>query len=169
MNAAAIYRSGSVRRWHANPDLAHTGQTLADHHGRCVQLLLALCPEEELSLDLIVAVAHHDVAERWVGDLPWPFKAAFPEVAEAHAAAEAAILVIEAGVDFSIDPREVRWLKLVDRLDAYLYAATHAPHVVAGADWAEAREEIVRAAWGLGPNVAPVVAKLIEDVEARRG
>ncbi len=32
-----IYTSGSVTRWHANPDVP--AQTLADHHGRVAQII----------------------------------------------------------------------------------------------------------------------------------
>ena len=85
-NLVHLYLSGSVARWHQNPAMARSGQTDADHQGRCVQLLFALhpCP----SVALVRAVATHDVGELRAGDLSYDFKRSNPEIAEAHAAYE---------------------------------------------------------------------------------
>ena len=66
-----IYRSGSVRRWHANPDVP--AQTLADHQGRVAQIILFFWPDA--SAELIYAALHHDCGELYVGDVPGPIKA----------------------------------------------------------------------------------------------
>ena len=66
MSLAQLYLSGSVQRWHMNPIMARTGQTLADHQGRCVLLLLAL--HGAPSFALIRAMATHDVGEVGAGE-----------------------------------------------------------------------------------------------------
>ena len=50
MTVAAVYASGQVIRYHANPAMAHLGQTNADHQGRCVQLLFAFHPGASCAL-----------------------------------------------------------------------------------------------------------------------
>jgi hypothetical protein len=70
---APLWHAASVRRWHQNPALAHTHQTIADHQGRCVLLLLALHPAP--SLALLRAVATHDIGERVAGDSVVGFQA----------------------------------------------------------------------------------------------
>lgn len=112
---APLYMAGEVRRWHANPALAREGQTNADHQGRCVQLLLMLCPGA--SPALIRATAFHDVGEV-VGDLPGPVKRAHPGLASAHGVIEAAARDRLCGALPWLTPQEGRWLDLVDRLEA---------------------------------------------------
>ena len=123
---SVLYLANQVRRWHANPVMAGTGQTIADHQCRATQLLLALHPLA--SPQLIWAVLHHDVGESVVGDLPQPFKVAFPDLAADHAAAETEALERVTGRDFPwLTETEWRWLKLVDRLEAAAFVAFHAP------------------------------------------
>lgn len=79
-----IYRSGSVRRWHANPDVP--GQTLADHQGRVAQIIFFFWPDA--SAELIYAALHHDCGELYVGDLPGPIKEMNPTLAAIASQAE---------------------------------------------------------------------------------
>ena len=53
----AILSGGYCTRWHANADLAHIRETLAEHHARVAQIILALHPAP--SLALIDAALHH--------------------------------------------------------------------------------------------------------------
>lgn len=167
MTLARIYKAGNVRRYHANPDMAHLGQTNADHQGRCVQILLWLNPVAPLHL--IHAVAHHDVAERWVGDLPGPFKKAQPMVADAHAAVEAEFRAGLFGDDplDDLDPRGHRWLRLVDMLEAYAFMSTHALRQRERDGWPEARKTIITLAWQLSDQgtVAASVEEFLHELE----
>jgi len=65
-----IYRSGSVTRWHANPDVP--AQTLADHQCRVAQIIFFFWPG--VGANLIYEALHHDCGELIVGDVPWPIK-----------------------------------------------------------------------------------------------
>lgn len=125
MSLVELYLSGEVRRYHHNPVMARIGQTDADHHGRCVQLLLALHPAA--SVALVRAVAFHDVGELVAGDLSADFKRANPALAEAHAAFEAGERARITGCRQNLTALERRWMKLIDRLEAASFALTHAP------------------------------------------
>lgn len=169
MTAARIYAAGKVRRWHANPALAHIAQTNADHVGGCIRLLLMLY--QSAPYRLILAVAHHDDGERWVGDMPYDFKQAAPELAEQHARAEARALHGVLGFDVfeTLTPNDHKWLKLVDRLEAYAHVAMYRPEELARNGWPQARVRLLEMADDIGggfPYLRERVARFIADMEA---
>lgn len=139
-NLYEILRGGYCTRWHANPDLADIRETLAEHHARIAQILLALHPAP--SAALIDAAVHHDAGEPGCGDLPQPFKEANPYIAQAHADAERAELG-RLGISVMIDDDEARWLKLADRLAAYAHVAQVRPVVLSRSDWRRGRVQIM--------------------------
>ena len=138
-----IYRSGSVRRWHANPDVP--AQTLADHQGRVAQIIFFFWPDA--SVDLIYAALHHDCGELYVGDVPGPIKeqnsalAFTVSQAEKHARAKMEIR--------PIDGQDHR-LRFADHLEAYTYVALRNPLVLADAEWIRALHELGVIAGNLG-------------------
>lgn len=165
-SASRIYAAGKVRRWHANPALAHVEQTIADHVGGCIRLLLMLHPLPPFRL--IRAVAHHDDGERWVGDLPYDFKRAHPAEASAHATAESAALAGVLGYDpfDTLLPAEMLWLKLVDRLEAYAHVAMRHPAELQRNGWPSARADLLRMASVLHVDgLVEAVTRVIEDME----
>lgn len=112
----ATREAGTVRRCHVVP---HHGQyNVAQHSYGAVSLLLLLHPSP--SLDLVKAVQWHDVAERWLGDLPAPAKWAHPELRQSYEAAEEKILQ---ALGFSVELTEwdLRWLCAVDTLELWLW------------------------------------------------
>jgi 5'-deoxynucleotidase len=127
-----ILRSGYVTRWHSNPDLAHIRETLAEHHARVAQIILAYhpCP----SLALIDAALHHDAGEMIVGDLPGPFKHAHPAISTAHARAENEALR-RMGVVINLTPTEALWLKYADMHAAYEHVLHVAPRIAEQPEW----------------------------------
>jgi hypothetical protein len=165
MTLAQVYMAGNVRRYHANPAMAHLGQTNADHQGRCVQLLFWLHPAP--SVALVQAVAHHDVGERWAGDLPAPFKTAEPELAAAHADVEFSFLqkTLDCDILEALEDRDLRWLRLIDRLEAFAFMLSHAPGERHDHGWPEARHGLMAQAWGL--DCAAMIDRLLNDLEAR--
>lgn len=169
MTAAKIYGAANVRRWHANPHMAHLPQTNGDHQGRAVQLLFLFHPSP--SIALVRAVALHDVGERWAGDLSADFKRDNPEIAAAHAEIEARYRADALGVDIlaGLDPEDLRWLKLVDRLEAYAYMVTHAPQEALVHGWPEDRRRIMAQIWALdaaGP-LEQRVRQFLADLDRR--
>jgi 5'-deoxynucleotidase len=125
MNPVRAYLSGSVQRWHQNPALARAGQSLADHQGRCVHLLLVLHPNP--SAALIRAMATHDGGELDAGDLGLPFKRDNPELARAHAVFETGAREAIFGPDPELTRDEACWVGLVDKLEAACWVLLIAP------------------------------------------
>lgn len=149
-----LYRAGRVRRWHTNADLSHIDDYIDGHSGRVARLCAFLW--RDCSADLLRAALSHDDGEWAVGDMPATAKRQYPDIA-------GRILTRE------IEAREYIWgdypdltnteydrLHFADRLDAYMTAARHAPHVMSDGDWPEARR------WLIGTSHALGVAHLIE-------
>lgn len=134
-----IYRSGSVRRWHANPDVP--AQTLADHQGRVAQIIFFFWPDA--SAELIYAALHHDCGELYVGDLPGPIKEMNPTLAAIASQAET-----QSRAKMGISPIDARHphLCFADHLEAYTYVALRNPHVLTNPDWILALHELGLAA-----------------------
>lgn len=113
---AATREAGTVRRCHIVP---HHGQyNIAQHSYGAVSLLLLLHPHP--SLNLIKAVQWHDVAERWLGDVPAPAKWTHTELGEAYERAEEELLK-RLGLFGELTDLEVAWLKAVDTLELWLW------------------------------------------------
>lgn len=146
----AIFRAGLTRRWHTNPDLAHTCDRIDGHSARVARIILALHPFPPL--DLIRAALIHDDGESVVGDMSFPTKSKFKVLADALDEAE------EMAIDAmwgqypteGCGPVERAWLTFADRLDAYMWAAHHAPLVLGRDGWPEAREWLRAEAERLG-------------------
>jgi 5'-deoxynucleotidase YfbR-like HD superfamily hydrolase len=124
-----------TRRWHTNPDLCHTVDPIGWHSSRMAILALQLWPD--CSRDLLVACLCHDLGESVTGDVPWGIKQKAPDLAELLGIEERNALG-DMRLDFPINGQEYERLKYLDRLDAYLWAKHHAPHVLTHPDWREA-------------------------------
>lgn len=146
----AIFRAGFVRRWHTNPDLAHTCDRIDGHSARVARIILAMHPNP--SLALVRAALIHDDGESVVGDIPpSPYKrqlaaesGSFPDKME-----DCAIADLWGWTAYEVDAGHAEWLKFADRLDAYMWAAHHAPHVLGVDGWPEAREWLMNTAFDL--------------------
>ena len=149
----AIFRAGFVRRWHTNPDLAHTVDRIDGHSARVARILLAVHPSP--SLELIRTALIHDDGESATGDVSATFKRSMPGILRVELAAQESGHLIDLW-GYS-DPMpdcdtgcDAQWLKFADRLDAYMWAAHHAPHVLNGDGWPEALEWLFDMAETLG-------------------
>ena len=136
MSLTKAFRAGFVRRWHTNPDLAHTNDRIDGHAGRVARIILMLHPSP--SLALIRAALIHDDGESVVGDVKAPTKDAFPVIADALEEMEVQAVWDIWGSGPLLSSDDLAWLKFADRLDAYMWAAHHAPHVMGGDGWPEA-------------------------------
>ena len=138
-----IYRSGSVARWHTNPDVP--AQTLADHHGRVAQIILFFWPKAPSSL--LYAALHHDCGEMITGDVPSPAKDANPALKAALSQAEA-----DARKDMGIASfvADFPMLRFADRLEAYTYVALHCHHLLGQPEWVKALVELGEMADAIG-------------------
>lgn len=82
-----VLRSGHVRRWHQNPDMAACGENNAEHQWNVAAILLYI--EPNATREQLIAALFHDVGELKVGDKPWTMKHEFPHLAKHHAEVEA--------------------------------------------------------------------------------
>ena len=126
-----LWKSGNVKRWHCNLDraLRESGDTTASHQWRCAMLLMMLHPLP--SAHLLGCVLTHDVPEIITGDVPAPAKGGV--LGEVLAMAETEVAE-NFGLPIPTD-KDVRWLTLVDRLDAYMWTKEHAPYVLKTSEW----------------------------------
>lgn len=169
MDLLKIFRAGRVNRWHTNPDLAHTNDRIDGHGARVARIILALHPDP--SLDLIRAALIHDDGESVVGDVKAPFKDDRPDIADALADAEGEAVEAIWGRGYVVERIDgAAWLKFADRLDAYMWAAHHAPHVLSGDGWPEAKAALIRMAADLlseNPVGASIVCATIDRMGVR--
>lgn len=148
-NISEILRGGSCTRWHANPDMAHIRETLAEHHAKVAQILLALHPQP--TLELIDAALHHDCGEPYVGDVMGPAKREFPRLAEAVEAAER-IALTRLGLRFDLSQEDRAWLKLADRMAAIDHVRRTNPALLKRDGWPEMIWEVREDANKLGAD-----------------
>lgn len=139
-----------TRRWHANPDLCHTVDPVGAHSGRMGVLALDIWGGAA-SRDLLVACLCHDLGESVTGDLPAGAKRD-PRIAGPLGVVEDRALS-EMGMAFDVSASDARRLKFLDRLDAYLWAKHHAPHVLTRDGWPEALAWLQREADDLQAEV----------------
>lgn len=130
MKPHPIYRSGSVTRWHSNPDVPP--QTLADHHGRVAQIVAFFWPDKPY---MLYSALHHDCGELMVGDVSSPAKEANPKLKAVLEEAEA-----EARKEMGLKPFAASYpmLRFADRLEAYCYVTMTRPDILGQDEWVKA-------------------------------
>jgi hypothetical protein len=138
-----IYKSGSISRWHANPDVP--AQSLADHQCRVAQIILFFWPKA--TRDMLYAALHHDCGELITGDVPSPTKDANPALRAALSQAEADARLSMGITSFVAD---FPMLRFADRLEAYTYVALHCHHLLGQPEWVRAIAELGEMADALG-------------------
>jgi len=92
------------------------------------------------SRDLLVACLCHDLGESIAGDIPCGAKqgALKTEIDIAEGNALTAL-----GLNYSVDVGDALRLKYLDRLDAYLWAQHHAPHLMLTKEWICAKKWLI--------------------------
>lgn len=162
MTILQIWNS-NVNRWHASRchALRNSGDTTDAHAARCCRLLIALKPDA--SANLIAACLHHDVAERATGDTPWGAKINDATLRDVLVRLEIAE-IMRLGLTEPRTANDADWIKLVDRLDAYLWCAMVAPGQLRNADWNAAYADVIARAARLG--VADPVSEMMADAMA---
>lgn len=155
----AAYRSGFVQRYHANPDMARFGQTLAAHQWGVAMLIRLLHPNP--SAKLISAALTHDVGEMVAGDLALPFKQPHPALAEMHAAIEKDARDAITGFELALGADDKLWLKMCDALEAFLFTSFHAPALIAQPDWQDMGWDIRYCSISIGGDVEKLIDELV--------
>jgi len=139
MKPPAAWLASFVRRWHQNPALCHTIDPIGGHGARMA--ILALHKWKKPSRKLLIACIVHDLGEAGPGDVSSPAKKANPEFAGMLDVLEGRARKAM-GMDYKLGKRDLRRLKYLDRLDAYLWAMHHKPKLRKLAEWKAARKEL---------------------------
>ena len=153
MTEPTIHRSGYVRRYHSNADLAHLGDTDAHHHGQVVQIIFQLEPRP--SLDLLYEAAHHDCGELDIGDMSALAKCDYPVMAAMIAAHEKSRRAEMGCPVRKLGRLDSLLLMVADGLQAWMHVRHFAPHLLIGGRWPETKARIIALAWqtGVGAQV----------------
>lgn len=165
MSLLRAFRAGFVQRWHTNPELSRTNDRVDGHSARVARIILMLHPNP--TLRLIQAALVHDDGEIEVGDIKAPCKDRYRVISDALEEIEyqhAKSIWGDRIFRSDLSQLDTLWLKFADRLDAYMWAAHHAPRVLHGDGWPEARDWLLGQAYIL--QVSGVVADLISEMEA---
>jgi hypothetical protein len=155
-NPIDIWRASFVNRWHMNPDMAHISDPICGHQGRCALLIMALFPDH--SADLLRAAIVHDLGESIVGDVSAPQKEKGAKWLQLHAISEQSALD-DMGMQIELGSKDSQRLRLVDKLDAYLFAKLRAPQIMGQAGWLSDAGWLDGAASAL--NVGPIVNAMV--------
>lgn len=161
IRAFVLWSSSFTRRWHMNAAMSHADDHICAHQGRCGLLVMVLFPDH--SPDLLRAAITHDAAEFVVGDLSAPFKQAGGDLVAQHAALEDRIRTAMGFGGVLTDLDQCR-LKLVDRLDGFLFVNLRQPSEINRNGWPEVRAWIMQEAETLG--IGDVVRGLLWDSDA---
>lgn len=147
-NVRTAHSTGQTVRYHTNPVMARLHQTDGEHSWGVAMIILKLHPNP--SRNLLGMAIVHDSGEKWAGDMSYPFKRAYPEIAVLHAKAEVELARRHGIPDFKINLEEAKWLRFADRLECHLYAEIFHPWVVKQPDWLLQHEDIILMAQELG-------------------
>lgn len=134
----ALREAATVVRCHIMP--AHRRPSVGEHSYNMVNMLLVLHPDPPMGL--IKACMWHDVAERWLGDMPAPTKrrvSGFEDM-ESHI-----LSVLQLG--YSLSEEDQRWLHGLDKAEILLWA----------------KEELTMGNQNAGPIVKKLSLQLQQD------
>ena len=161
MNTHDAYLATMLRRWHVNPHLNQSGQTLG-HHGAAAAIIAhAIWPRDA---EVLWACIAHDLGESATGDVPSPAKLVNPELALMLTSIEAAALDAM-GMRYQPSDR----LDLVDRLEAYLWMMHHAAPQRLTPEWRKGLAWIEGMALEQGVPVANAVQVILSDARKSAG
>jgi hypothetical protein len=147
------------RGWHQNPDLDHTGDVTHGHAARVALMALRLWPDD---LALCAACVAHDAGEWIAGDVPMDAKQRSAQLRSLVERLEAqAITDMGLGGHDTTSPR----VKVLDRLDRYLWTATKTPWVLITPEWVSAREGIREQARTMGAQRWEILSAVEEAAE----
>ena len=140
-----IYHATMVKRWHTNPHMSDTDDPVGYHSGRMAILAMKLWP---CAWELVGACLTHDLGEYASGDIPYD-----GDKTTANAVADK--WSIDNGLDWHLDASTTtnRRVKLLDKLDAYLWARHHKPIILQEKAWQDQYDWLVSESKQLGVDL----------------
>ena len=156
-----IFAAARVTRWHTHPRLSLTHDPLDGHQGRVARIIMALHPSP--SAQLLMAALTHDDGEHVTGDMPGETKRDIDErlLSDLAFLEEDARSELWGNVHINVSGENAEWLRLADRIDAFMWCSFHAAEELDKPEWKRARQWIFDASAKLGCN-APVGEMLRE-------
>lgn len=115
--ASELYEAGLVARWHTRPQIT---QTLQQHcHG---MLTILICLHPNPSAALLKAIALHDLAESYYGDIPSQAKRDNPELHQLEKTIEKTWWKSK-GIDpfEGLTSEDYLWIELCDSWEPFLF------------------------------------------------
>lgn len=130
-----LYRSGFVCRYHChpNPNLRNAQDLTDAHSNRMVKLFYLIFPEYAQHSNVVAYIIMHDAGEFVSGDSPYSAKRDSPALKAALDDVEGAALAGFYGLFQTaalvpvISQKEERMVKILDRLESFLFQTIHAP------------------------------------------
>ena len=146
----AIFAAARVTRWHTHPRLSLTHDPLDGHQGRVARIIMALHPAP--SAQLLMA-----------GDMPGETKRklSLDTSCDLQDMEDYARDALWGNVHTHVSGENADWLRLADRIDAFMWCGFHAAEELDKPEWQRARQWIFDASAKLGCN-APVGEMLRE-------
>lgn len=141
-----IYHATMVKRWHTNAAMSDTNDPVGYHSGRMAILALKLWP---CDWKTVGACLTHDLGEFASGDIPYD-----GDKTTANAVADK--WSVDNELDWHINPTALtkHRVKMLDRLDAYLWARHHEPRMVRkNKAWQDQRDWLVSEGKQLGVDL----------------
>lgn len=138
------WQATRVRRWHANPALAHTEDPVGAHSARVAIMLLYLDPK--ISRTALIYALQHDLAELITGDVPHPIKARDPEFNAALSRADRDTNISMGIATDDLSHKELSLIQICDKVDGYLWMKAHHSRTMPE-DLFEAWEQCLKAAY----------------------
>lgn len=152
-------RAGLVRRYHTNDELAHLGQTNAEHSWGVAVIILRYHPDPSASL--IREAILHDLGEYGAADVPGPVKASNPKISGIIKPIEQQARQRLGLPESTLTEIERKWLKFADAAEAYLFGKRHIRRADEWAKgWDDLRSHVTQQAADLGLHNAQIAELL---------
>jgi hypothetical protein len=146
--------AGMLHRWHTHPHLAGTVDRLDGHQGRVAKILLKFWPDT--SREALIWALIHDDGESATGDIPGPVKDDMPKELRYRLGRIDSERLVDmwSGQCGNYGPllpiMELDHIDFSDKLDAYMWAKHHAPHIMGQSEWQGAAQWLFYQAQALG-------------------
>lgn len=112
-----LWYNAQVRRFHTVPLVGE--QTVAAHSWGVAMIILRLHPDPTKAL--LAAALTHDLAESYVGDVPYTLREFDAKLKSSIDTIEKSLLKEEFGIEYGLTLEEQNWLACADMLELVLF------------------------------------------------
>lgn len=152
-----------VQRWHTDPDLSKSGDSIAGHQCRVALLAAQLMPT--ISKEALLHALTHDLGEWFTGDISSPTKLTQPALKKMVDTIEEEGRRSLGFTDSVITEEEAALLKLCDRLDAFMWRLKHLPTSISRVVHEQTVESLLNSALNINESIRAQVFNIIKAIE----